>query len=168
MVKKTLKKEMNIKLIVIALLSFFFLAILLRGLSANKIEIYGQNEGNLVKIKAKTRGRVAFARVSFVFDPDKIRLDSEIRTNVNYSTVIEKTNAAKANEFGKGVIVIALSPFDNAPLGEYVLAEFDTRPGQKSSLGSLAEINFVPGDMQFVDKRVKQLNIGTRDVEISL
>lgn len=119
-----------------------------------------------VKIKAKAKNRVVFARVTFVFDPAKISLQSDIKTNVNLSNVVERTNMSDANAYGRAVIVVAAAPDNNPPAGDFELASFTVKASGNSGRETATEINFLTSDMQIVDKNVRELAIEAEELEI--
>lgn len=122
-----------------------------------------------IKIKAKARNnRIAFARVTFVFDPGKINLYNGINTNINLSKVIEKTSLREANTRGRAVVVIAAAPENNPPSGDFELASFQVKAVGKDNIESETEINFLSSDMQIVDKKVKELKIDSEELKIKL
>lgn len=119
-----------------------------------------------VKIKAKAKNRVVFARVTIVFNPSKINIVSQIKTNVNLSNVVEKTPLSEANEGGRAVIVVAAAPDNNPPAGDFELASFTVKASGNSGRETATEINFLTSDMQIVDKNVRELAIEAEELEI--
>lgn len=122
-----------------------------------------------VKIKAKAKkAGIAFARVTIVFNPRKINLASQIKTNVNLSNVIEKTSLREANASGRAVIVIAATPENNPPSGDFELATFTVKAVGNSGRETETEINLLTSDMQIVDKNVRELKISASILAIEL
>ncbi|OGG02133.1 hypothetical protein A2W14_02705 [Candidatus Gottesmanbacteria bacterium RBG_16_37_8] len=121
-----------------------------------------------VKIKASAYNRkIAFVRVVLTFDPTKIHLVSEITTNPNLSTVVEKSGLSVANSEGKIVFVIAASPEDNPPTGEFELASFQIAPGLVDK-EEMTTVDFLTSDMQIVDKEVQELKIIRKELDIRI
>src|SRR3989344_1067767 len=100
--------------------------------------------------------KVAFARVVFNFDKNKIKLTGEISTNPGLSTVVQKSTLADANSTGKAVIVIAASPTDIAPSGNFELASFSV-DAVSADIGA-SQLDFVPQDMQIIESTGTLLN----------
>ncbi|OGG02135.1 hypothetical protein A2W14_02730 [Candidatus Gottesmanbacteria bacterium RBG_16_37_8] len=113
-----------------------------------------------VKIMAQVgSNNIAFTRTVITFDQAKINLGSEISTNPNLSTIVEKTSMATANSQGKAIIVVATAPTDSKPTGSFELASF-TLSGISTQANDTASINFETTDMQFVEGAGQQLTIG--------
>ena len=104
-----------------------------------------------MKIMMNSGGNsIAFARVVFQFDPSLIKLTSEIATNPNMSTVVEKTTMASANINGRAVIVTATSPTNTAPNGVFEFASFNIN--SNTTAGNMsADMIFSVIDSQIVD-----------------
>ena len=111
--------------------------------------------------------RLAFARIRFIFDPEKIMLASGMETNRHLSTVIAKTDTDTANNSGDVLLVIAASPEDVPPTGKIELASFEIK---KTAHGKNGEtyLDFVPADLQLVDKEVNELRINSTETLIEL
>ena len=100
--------------------------------------------------------KVAFARVVFNFDKNKIKLTGEISTNPGLSTVVQKSTLADANSTGKAVIVIAASPTDIAPSGNFELASFSV-DAVSADIGA-SQLDFILQDMQIIESTGTLLN----------
>lgn len=121
-----------------------------------------------VKIMANAPSKnVAFTRTIVTFDASKVKLASEITTNPNLSTIVEKTTMAAANTQGKAVIVVAAGPTDSKPTGSFEVASFQISPVNLQVQGS-ATMDFLTSDMQYVDGSGGNLGIGTTALNISL
>lgn len=94
--------------------------------------------------------KVAFARIDFTFDQTKVNLTGEIRTNPNFSTVVQKTSMHAANIAGKVSLVIAASPSDTSPEGMFVFAEIPIK-ALSSNIGKTS-IDIDSSTIQIVDK----------------
>lgn len=109
---------------------------------------------------------IAFGRVVFTFDQSKVNLASEITTNPNLSTVVEKTTMANANSQGKATIVIAASPTDSQPSGAFEFANLvfsSVASGQDST-----NVSFLTSDMQFVDGTGAALPLSAGSLSLGL
>ena len=119
--------------------------------------------GSPVRIMANALDRkIAFARVVFSFDPSEVQLGSEINTNGNFSTIVEKTPISEANSTGKIVLVIASSPDDQKPEGVFEIANMEFLPSDIRSSESQI-LNFDVADMQMVDSDAINLPIVQSD-----
>ena len=107
---------------------------------------------------------LGFARVVFTFDPSKIQLTSEITTNPDLSTVVDKSSMSQANSMGKAVIVIAASPSDVPPSGEIEFASFSI--GAVSADIGQTVVEFIPSDMQLLD--ITGQNISPQTLNLSV
>ncbi|KKS95888.1 MAG: hypothetical protein UV73_C0013G0033 [Candidatus Gottesmanbacteria bacterium GW2011_GWA2_43_14] len=101
---------------------------------------------------------VAFARVVLNFNPAKINLASEISTNPDLSTTVEKTAMAQANATGRAVFVIAAGPGNTQPTGIIELAGFKIK-GVSSQVNDTTALSYEIDDMQIVDGAGKALVI---------
>lgn len=104
-----------------------------------------------VKIMLNTGSqKVAFARVVFTFDKSKININSEITTSASLSTIVQKSTMSQANNQGSATIVIAASPSDTQPSGNFEFASFSITGVTQSAIGSAAVI-FNANDLQIVE-----------------
>ena len=108
--------------------------------------------------------QTAFARVVVSFDPALLKLTSEVDTNPNLSTVIDKTGMSEANTIGKIVIVVATGPSDTAPSGSFELASFNI--DAKTSGVNSSTLSFDKSDFQIVDKSGPQLTANFSDASV--
>ncbi|KKS95427.1 MAG: hypothetical protein UV73_C0018G0040 [Candidatus Gottesmanbacteria bacterium GW2011_GWA2_43_14] len=109
---------------------------------------------------------IAFGRVVFTFDPVKINLASEITTNPNLSTIVEKTTAASANSTGRAVVVIAASPTDTLPSGSFEFASVTFTSVTQAA--DQTTVNFDSADMQIVDGTGTERTISVSSLGLEL
>ena len=119
-----------------------------------------------MKIMANFPGQnIAFGRIVFTFDPAKIQLSTEIASNPNLSTIVEKTSKAIANQQGKVVLVEAASPSDSQPSGIFELVNFSIVPVPGAN-SDPASMNFVIQDMQIVDSNGALISLVPTDATV--
>lgn len=99
--------------------------------------------------------KVVFTKVEFTFDKSKVNLTGEIKTNPNLSTIISKTSMHEANINGKALVIIAASPSDTAPTGQFDFAELSLNATSPNIGKSGVIIN--PTNIQIVDSRAQIL-----------
>src|SRR3989338_1744337 len=77
-------------------------------------------------LNAKTN-HIGFARVPITFDPQKIKLVSDINLASSLSIIVEKTTVDEANRTGKIILTAGLGYFDrsNSPTGVFELAKLE-------------------------------------------
>lgn len=118
-----------------------------------------------VKIMADSGGKfIAFVRAVITFDNSKVNLNSEITTNPQLSTIVEKTGRVNANQLGRANIVIAAAPTDSQPSGVFELASFSLT--NISTTADSTQMSFDISDMQIVDGTGQELSIGSSVLSI--
>ena len=118
-----------------------------------------------VKINVNGNGSaVAFARVVFTFDKTKVKLAGEITPSATLSTVVEKSTMAAANSSGQAVIVLAASPSDTRPTGNFELASFNI---SALSANPASTLQFVTANMQIVEGGGSKMTINPVNAQIN-
>jgi hypothetical protein len=103
-----------------------------------------------VMINAATN-QIGFVNVDLTFDPNLIKLTSEILPTTLLRSVIRKSTMAEANASGHISLVLGLDPNDRAvaPTGIFELAHFTVSANTPSYQAT--SISFSVNNMQFVD-----------------
>ncbi|KKS95429.1 MAG: hypothetical protein UV73_C0018G0042, partial [Candidatus Gottesmanbacteria bacterium GW2011_GWA2_43_14] len=110
---------------------------------------------------------VAFGRVVFNFNPSKVNLASEITTNPNLSTVVEKTTASSANSTGRAVVVVAASPSDTQPAGSFEFATV-TFKSVSGTANDTAQVTIDSSDLQIVTGAGNALTMAVTPLNLTL
>lgn len=91
---------------------------------------------------------ITYARVSFNFDPAKVRLSSEITTS-SMSNLVLKTSQAEANASGSATLVLTVPPQETPPTDLFELASFSLT-AVSPDVNDTTTLQFDPARQQIV------------------
>lgn len=114
---------------------------------------------------------VSFVRVALTFDKSKIRFVSPPRIDFanKFGTIIQSTSVEDANNLGKFVLVLGLSPEkkESPPSGVIVLTSLAFEP-VTSVPNETTTIEFTSSDMQIVSTQTTELSFDVKSTILTL